>query len=100
MAYTLQEFKVDLQQLLEASGTLGAESENIKGEIDAIATALAPLETGWIGPAGTSFAAITKVYKDDMVDLQNLLDEMTRRMRSAYRMYHDMELANYNNVRA
>ncbi|MFI2611717.1 WXG100 family type VII secretion target [Kitasatospora sp. NPDC018619] len=100
MTYSLQDFKVDLRQLLEASGTLSAESENIKEEISAIATALAPVESGWTGPAGTSFAAICKVYKDDMVVLTELLEEMTNRMRAAYRTYHEMELANYNNVRA
>ncbi|MFB6892568.1 WXG100 family type VII secretion target [Kitasatospora sp. NPDC056327] len=98
MSYTLQDFKVDLQQLLDACGTLSSESANIKQEIASIASALAPLESSWTGPAGASFTAICKVYKDDVVDLQHLLDEMTGRMRKAYQTYHEMELANHNNV--
>ncbi|WP_269276924.1 WXG100 family type VII secretion target [Streptomyces sp. H39-S7] len=100
MSFTLQEFKIALHDLQEAAETVRRKSEDIRQDIAEINVALAAVEPGWTGPAGTSFAGIKKVYGDDMEVLTSLLEEMVRRMRHAYSTYHAMELANYRNVRS
>lgn len=100
MSFTLQEFKVALHNLQEATETVRRKGHDIRQDIADINAALAVVEPGWIGPAGSSFAEIKKVYGDDMEVLTALLEEMVKRMRQAYSTYHAMELANYRNVRS
>ncbi|MEU3460559.1 WXG100 family type VII secretion target [Streptomyces sp. NPDC006733] len=98
MSFTLQELRIALHDLQEAAETVRRKGEDIQQEIANINAALAVVGPGWIGPAGTSFAAIKQVYADDMDVLVSLLEEMVKRMRHAYATYHAMELANYRNV--
>ncbi|MFI9101782.1 WXG100 family type VII secretion target [Streptomyces fildesensis] len=96
MSLTLQDFKVALQNLQDVTELVRRKGEDIRDDIAQINASLAKVD--WTGPAGTSFVEVHRVYTGNMAELTSLLDEMVKRMRHSYRTYHDMELANFNNV--
>jgi uncharacterized protein YukE len=91
-------FKVDLDQLESAIGTVQAQAGTIKDQWTAIHAALQAAEAAWSSPAGQTLPPIVHACSGHMNTLISLLDEMIVRMQNAYLNYRNAEVANYRNI--
>ncbi|GAA1226435.1 hypothetical protein GCM10009665_16220 [Kitasatospora nipponensis] len=94
---TPAEFKVDLAQLADAIVIVGARKDAIKEKVAIINDIFHQAESFWHSPAGTSFADFQAEFTQDMLNLNDLLEEMVRRMTAAHQQYVDVEQTNTAN---
>jgi uncharacterized protein YukE len=94
------EFKADLQQLHDAMGTVNGKSSDIKDSLALISGKFGDIEAVWKSPSGVAFDDMKKWFTQVASDVHAVLDEMARRMGTAYANYHDAESTNYRNLSA
>jgi uncharacterized protein YukE len=92
------EFRIDLQQLHDAIGSVGAEAGSIGGDMSQIASEFSSVKSVWDAPSEQSFETVQQWFTTVQNDLKSLLDETVRRLQAAYDNYHDAEVANTDNV--
>lgn len=95
---TISEFKVDLDQLESATGTVQAQSGTINSSCQAITGIMQDIPPSWNTPAGQTFSELTQACINQMNALTGLLAEMIQRMQAAYQTYLNMEQTNFNNL--
>ncbi|MFL6117906.1 MAG: WXG100 family type VII secretion target [Catenulispora sp.] len=95
---TPAEFKVDLQELLDASVSIQAEASAIKANVARLATCFRLVENNFQSPAGQSCAELQKTFNRATENLSSLLEEMVRRMRHSYENYKRSEETNAQNL--
>ncbi|MFE0462669.1 WXG100 family type VII secretion target [Kitasatospora sp. NPDC058965] len=94
---TPAEFKVDVEQLGEAIQIVGGRRDDIRLKVEAIDSAFKAAEGYWRSPAGSSFATFQAEFDRTMQSLDELLDEMVRRMTAAHDQYVEIEQVNTAN---
>jgi len=95
-----QTFKVQLGDL-EASITLvQSKAGSIEDEYHNITSQFMTLTSGsaWSSPAGDTFTGVATLLSNAMSTLQNLLDDIVRRMQQAYSNYVQTETTNTKNL--
>lgn len=95
---TLGQFKVDLDQLESAIGTVHAQADIINANCQAITEVMNTVQGAWNSPAGQTFTVLAQACTEHMNGLSGLLGEMIQRMQSAYQTYLNAEQANFNNL--
>src|SRR4051794_18482302 len=90
------EWKVDLQQLADAIGTVSAERDAIKLDSDQLKAYFLEIETDWKGPAGNSFITLQTAFNSSMDELTTLLDDIVERMQTVHTNYVEAETDNTN----
>jgi WXG100 family type VII secretion target len=94
---TIGEFKVDLQQLEDAIGTVGAQADTINTRCAEIKEAMEDVPGDWSSPAEQTFTPVMQACSTQMDNLTQLLGEMVQRMQDAYQTYLNAEQANFQN---
>jgi WXG100 family type VII secretion target len=96
---TLEELKVDLQQLSDAADSIQGQATTIQEQCNEITQAfqLVAAPDVWSSPAGATFVDLETACTTALNNLNALLVEMISRMRAAYQNYHDAEEANFKN---
>lgn len=95
---TLSQFKVDLDQLESAIGTVHAQADIINSNCQAITGIMNEVPGAWNSPAGQTFTVLAQACTKQMDALGGLLGEMIQRMQSAYQTYLNAERTNFNNL--
>ncbi|AEW94675.1 MULTISPECIES: WXG100 family type VII secretion target [Streptomycetaceae] len=95
---TLEELRIDLAQLRDAITIVGARAASIRNNVNLINMTFNEAESVWHSPAAHSFAQLQAEFTTIMGDLDNLLDEMTHRMKASHQQYLDMEETNTRNI--
>jgi hypothetical protein len=95
---SIADFKVDLQQLGDATDAVTQQSYVIGGQVDTINNLLAAIPPYWNTPSEVPFGQLAQSCGTQMKNLLILLDEMISRMLSAYENYKDAETANVANL--
>jgi WXG100 family type VII secretion target len=95
---TEAEFEVDLGKMHGAIGSLKSDSAAIKGLLAQIGTKFSSAQSAWQSPSGATFAQTQAWFKRSAQDLQDLLDEASRRLNSAYQNYVATEHTNTGNM--
>lgn len=95
---TISEFKVDLDQLQAAIGTVQAQADTIDSDCQAITGIMQDIPGAWNTPAGQTFTVLAQACTTQMNTLTGLLAEMIQRMQTAYQTYLDIEQANFGNL--
>jgi uncharacterized protein YukE len=95
---TWSEFHADLQQLLDAVGSIGYESDQISGYMTQISTEFALVKDDWSAPSEQSFEDVQQWFTRVQTDLKSLLDDTVGRLQTAYDNYHAAEQANTDNL--
>jgi WXG100 family type VII secretion target len=96
--YTLEQFKVDLQHLHDAIGTVTGIKNEITDHMSAVRTAMDGLGEAWKSPAHDTFPPVRTWFDNTQNDLRDMLEEIIRRLQSSYDNYHAAESANFGNV--
>jgi WXG100 family type VII secretion target len=94
---TIGEFRVDLQQLDDAIGTVSAQSDTINTRCTEIKQAMQAVSGAWSSPAEQTFTPVMQACETQMTNLTQLLSEMVQRMQTAYQTYLNAEQTNYQN---
>ncbi|MGI5255462.1 WXG100 family type VII secretion target [Actinacidiphila glaucinigra] len=94
---TVEEFRVALGDLGRAIGVVRGESEHISGLINQIQSQFEAAHSSWKSPAASTLHTISAWFTDASRDLESLLQEMARRMQTAYDNYAAAEIANTHN---
>jgi uncharacterized protein YukE len=97
---TPEDFRVNLQQLKDAIGSVGNESGLIEGYMKQIEGEFSQVKAYWDTPAEMSFEDVQKWFTRVQTHLHELLDETVRRMQTAYENYHNSEFANTQNLQS
>ena len=92
------EFKADLADMHRVIGNVQTESAHIKDLMSQIQGEFGKVGPAWSSPSEQSFGDVQKWFMRASHDLDDLLDEMVRRLQRAYKNYHSAEYANLNNV--
>ncbi|MGW1045348.1 WXG100 family type VII secretion target [Streptomyces sp. NPDC002547] len=92
------EFQVALGELRSATSVVRGESDHISGLIGQIQGRFDAAHSYWQSPSGTSFETMAAWFTKASHDLEELLQDMTRRMQLAYENYANAEIANVHNV--
>ncbi|GAA2745994.1 WXG100 family type VII secretion target [Kitasatospora cinereorecta] len=95
---TPAEFKVDLEQLAEAIEIVRGRKDGIALNVEAIDSCFKAAESYWHSPAGSSFVTFHAEFSANMKQLNELLEEMVKRMGSAYQQYKEIEALNTANL--
>jgi WXG100 family type VII secretion target len=95
---TLSEFRVDLDDLESAIGTVQAQADSINTNCQAITGVMQDVPGSWNTPAGQTFSVLTQACITQMDALTGLLTEMIQRMQAAYQTYLNVEQTNTNNL--
>ncbi|WUH90756.1 WXG100 family type VII secretion target [Streptomyces sp. NBC_00433] len=92
------EYRVALGDLRTAIGSVRAESEHVSGLIGQIQSHFEAAHSYWQSPSATSFETMSTWLNGASRDLQAVLDEMARRLQTAYDNYADAEVSNTGNL--
>lgn len=92
------EFKADLADMHRVIGSVQNESAHIKDVMNNIQGEFGKVGPAWSSPSEQSFDDVKKWFVRASNDLDDLLDEMVRRLQKAYENYHSAEYSNLNNV--
>ena len=92
------EFKVKLDDLLDAKEKVQQEAATIRSLCNMIIDEMTALTHVWLGPAGGAFAETEIQAANDMKFLVGVLDEMVTRMGTSYDNYQLVEEQNMRNV--
>jgi uncharacterized protein YukE len=95
---TFEEFKVDLRQLHDAIGSVRREHGAISDAMSAVGTEFAAVKTSWGTPSTATYDDVQAWFVRVSGDLEDLLDDMTNRMQTAYNNYKHIEETNTRNV--
>ena len=91
------EFKADLAHMKQVMGSVNTESGHIRDAMNRIAGEFGKVAPAWDSPAEKSFDDVQRWFTRAQNDLNDLLDEIGRRLKQAYDNYHSAEYANLNN---
>ncbi|MEV6994321.1 WXG100 family type VII secretion target [Streptomyces sp. NPDC093228] len=94
---TLAEFRVALGDLRRAIGIVRKENMHISELLSSMQRHFVAAHASWQSPSATSFEAMSEWFTKGSRDLENLLQEMVRRMQAAYDNYLEAERANTKN---
>ncbi|WP_433174885.1 WXG100 family type VII secretion target [Actinoallomurus sp. CA-150999] len=92
------DFKVLLQSLHDAIGTVTREKSTISTELAAIDRNTTDLVADWNSPAEETFDVITKWFGQASRDLTDALDDIIKRLQTTCNNYAQAETHNYQNV--
>lgn len=92
------QFRVALDQLHSAIGTVTAEKAKIDAAMGVIGSAFTTVDGAWDGPASDSFMALAGWFNTSSTALSTLLGDMISRLTTAYWMYHNAEVDNVSNA--
>jgi WXG100 family type VII secretion target len=95
---TISEFRVDLDHLESAIGTVQAQADSINNSCQAITGVMQDIPGAWNTPAGQTFSVLTQACITQMDALNGLLAEMIQRMQAAYQTYLNAEQTNFSNL--
>jgi WXG100 family type VII secretion target len=95
---TISEFRVDLDDLESAIGTVQAQADSINSSCQAITGVMQDIPGAWNTPAGQTFSVLTQACITQMDALNGLLAEMIQRMQAAYQTYLNAEQTNFSNL--
>src|SRR5262249_42138854 len=95
---TPAEFRVDIEQLEEAIVIVGGRKDGIVLAVEAIDSVFKSAEGYWHSPAGSSFVTFHEEFRKNMQQLNELLEEMVKRMTSAHDQYVEIEKLNTQNL--
>jgi uncharacterized protein YukE len=95
---SMTEFKVDLEQLANAIGVVSTQAGVIGDACDGIGSAMGQVWGMWNSPAGITFGELVPPCTQQMHALTELLTEMLKRMKAAYRTYLTIEQTNTRNL--
>ena len=93
-----EEWKVDLQQLADAIGTVSADRDVIKTDSDQLKAYFIQIENDWKGPAGNTFVPLQTSFNGALDELTTLLDDIVARMQTVHDNYVKAETDNTNNM--
>lgn len=92
------EFKADLAEMHRVMGTVQTESGHVKDVMNQISGEFGKVAPAWHSPSEQTFDDVQKWFMRVSMDLDELLDEISRRLKKAYDNYHSAEYANRNNA--
>jgi predicted trehalose synthase len=95
---TFDEFKVDLQQLHNAIGTVKREHGAITDSMSGVSTEFAAVKDAWDTPSAATYDDVRAWFVRVSGDLEDLLNDMVGRMQTAYNNYKQAEEANIGNL--
>ncbi len=95
---SIESFKVDLQQLQDAIGTVSAQAQTIGEQAQVIQAQLAEVPSWWSAPSEVPFSQLAMACTNQLNGLVSLLQEMITRMNSAYQNYLSAETANVSTL--
>lgn len=91
------EFKVALAELRHATGTVRSEGGQIADLIGRIGATFEAARGSWQSPSAVSFDTMSTWFTSTSHALEDLLQDMARRMQAAYDNYAAAETANTHN---
>jgi WXG100 family type VII secretion target len=94
---TMAGFRVDLQQLEDAIGTVQAQADTINTRCTEIKQAMQEVPADWSSPAEQTFTPVMQACETQMDNLTTLLGQMITRMQAAYQTYLNAEQTNFSN---
>jgi WXG100 family type VII secretion target len=95
---TFEEFKVDLRQLQNAIGSVRREHSTISDAMSAIGNEFGAVKEAWETPSTATYDDVQAWFLRVSNDLEDLLDDMTNRLQTAYNNYKHVEETNTKNV--
>lgn len=95
---TPEQWLADLAALSDAIDVVKRESASISDEMAAIDAKVKEIATDWSSPSHDSFAAMMTWFHTVQHDLEEMLRDISSRMRTSYANYHDAEHVNLNNL--
>jgi WXG100 family type VII secretion target len=94
---TFDEFKVDLKQLHDAIGSVKREHNAISAAMSAVGSEFNAVKDAWGTPSTASFDDVQAWFVKASSDLEDLLEDMTNRLQTAYTNYKHAEETNVQN---
>lgn len=94
---TFDEFKVDLKQLHSAIGSVRREHSAISAAMSAVGSEFNAVKDSWGTPSTASYDDVQAWFVRASNDLENLLDDMSNRLQTAYDNYKQAEETNVGN---
>ncbi|MFF4652822.1 WXG100 family type VII secretion target [Streptomyces sp. NPDC001380] len=91
-------FNIALGKLDAAAGTVSSEAAYISGQMSAVRTEFAALHTAWDSPSGQSFDDVATWFDHVSGELDELLAEIGRRLKTSYDNYAHAEQGNKLNL--
>ena len=98
ITYGSHEFEVDLGQLSDAIGSVGAQRDAIRTAFEQIKSHFSDVGAMWFGPAGQSFRDFDSTLQTAAQDTLDVLDDIVNRLGTAYQNYSDAEATNVGNL--
>jgi uncharacterized protein YukE len=97
---TFEEFKVDLQQMHSAIGSVRREHTAIRDAMSAIGAEFSAVKEAWDTPQTPSYDDTQAWFVRVAEDLEDLLNDMANRLQTAYNNYKHSEETNVKNLTA
>ena len=95
---TLEEFKVNLEDLRNAATEIGLKKKWIMDCMDGVRTCFTAFEGDWHAPSEVTFHDVQLWFDKSYTHLESILDDIIGRMWKAYNNYHHAETANVVNL--
>jgi WXG100 family type VII secretion target len=95
---TFEEFKVDLQQLHNAIGSVRREHTAIRDAMSAIGNEFGAVKEAWGTPSTATYDDVQAWFMKVSNDLEDLLNDMANRLQTAYNNYKHAEETNVKNA--